>query len=202
MLDMIFLIAAVGGGTIMLVQLVLAILGLDDSFDLDVDVGDALDGVDAGSHLLEILSFRTIVGGLTFFGFAGKASLASGMSTTSAVAIAIAAFLAGVYGLYWVMKQMYKLQSAGNEDIRNAIGKRAQVTVAVPSARSGAGKIQVRMQNRIVEYRAVTDDTEVIRSGSEVAILDCLGSDTVEITSIPTEQLQATEGTITHVAQQ
>lgn len=196
MLDMIFLIAAVGGGTIMLVQLALTLMGLEDGEghgdggghhhadggDGHTDDGSGIDHGDAGSHLFEVLSFRTLVAAATFFGIAGKAAMSSGSSDYSAVAIASLAGVAALYGAYWIMRQVYRLQSSGNEDIRNAIGKRASVIVAIPASRSGAGKVHVRMQNRLLDFRAVTDDDGLIASGTEVAVLDCIGSDTLEVT--------------------
>jgi membrane protein implicated in regulation of membrane protease activity len=196
MLDLIFLIAAVGGGTIMLVQLALTLLGLDDGADGgDVgghhfDAGDAdtdggfSDHGDMGIHLFDVLSFRTLVAAATFFGIGGKATLSSGKSDTIAIVVASIAGVVALYGAYWIMRQIYKLQSSGNEDIRNAIGRRAQVIVAIPAAKNGAGKVHVRMQNRLLDYRAITGDSEIIRSGTEVAVLDCLGSDTLEVTKV------------------
>ena len=202
MLDMIFLITAVGGGTIMLVQVALTLLGLDDGDghgdigahhidggDGDVDAGGALSHGDAGSHLFDVLSFRSLVGAATFFGLAGKAALSAGMSDFASVAMATLAGVAALYGVYWIMRQIYRLQTSGNEDIRNAIGKRAHVIVAIPAARSGAGKVHIRMQNRLIEYRAVTGDGESLRSGTEVAVLDCIGSDTLEVTRAAVEPI-------------
>lgn len=200
MLDLMFLITAIGGGTIMLVQVALTLLGLDDgdghgdigghhldAGDAEMDVAGASEHGDVGSHLFEVLSFRSLVGAATFFGLAGKAARTAGMSEFASVGLATLAGVAALYGVYWIMRQIYRLQTSGNEDIRNALGKRAQVIVAIPAAHSGAGKVHVKMQNRLIEYRAISGDADTLRSGTEVAVLDCIGGDTLEVTKVALE---------------
>ena len=206
MLDTVFLIAAVVGGTIVVCQFLLMFLGLGDDasgdigadadmgmdVSMDVDV-DGIDGVDAdhhtswsqaadadvghpdGSRIFEVLSFRSVVAAVAFFGFAGKASLASGASDTQALLVGLAAGAAAMYAVYWIMLQIYKLRTAGNEDISNAMGQPARVYVAIPAQGQGMGKIQLKMQNRTVEYEAVTSQESPLKSGDQVVVVDILG---------------------------
>ena len=134
-----------------------------------------------GSKIFEVVSFRSIIAALAFFGAAGKASLASGLRTGPSLVIALVAGCAALYGVYWTMKQIYKLRSAGNEDIRNALGKPASVYVAIPEGREGMGKVQLKMQNRIVEYQAVTDQRKRLASGQQVVVVEVLGPDKVRV---------------------
>ena len=216
MLDTIFLIAAVVGGTIMVCQFLLMCLGMGDDggdFGGDADVGDfggdadfsadadlAADGVDGvdgdhqntwadagdadydhpdASRIFEVLSFRSVIAAITFFGLAGKATLASGRSETQAFLIAVAAGVVALYLVYWLMKQIYNLRSSGNENINNAIGQPASVYVAIPGDKSGMGKIHLEMQNRTVEYQAITDHPDVLKSGEQVIVTQILGPDKV-----------------------
>jgi len=223
MLDTVFLLAAVVGGTVMVCQFLMMFLGMGDDgsgdiggdadLSLDVDL-DGLDGVDAvegldadhhtswshaadadighpdASRLFEILSFRSVVAAVAFFGFAGKASLASELNNTQALLIGLAAGGAAMYGVYWVMLQIYKLRSAGNEDINNAIGQPARVHVAIPKQGDGAGKVQLVLQNRTVEYEAVTSAETPFKSGDQVVVVDILGPDKVLVES-PAELAEA-----------
>ncbi len=83
-----FVVCAAIGGTLLLCQLVLTLMGLGgDAFDLDVDsdVGADVDmdvdmdvDADAGesghhgsSWIFGVISFRSVVAALTFFGLAG-----------------------------------------------------------------------------------------------------------------------------------
>jgi len=211
MLDTIFIIAAIVGGTILVCQFLLMCLGMGDdgSGDIggDADLGDvsadadlAADGVDiadadhqtawsqAGdadighpdaSRIFEILSFRSVIAAVAFFGFAGKASLASGCSDTKALLIGLAAGAGAMYGVYWIMAQIYKLRTSGNENIRNSLGKQASVYVSIPGQRNGMGKVQLAIQNRTVEYQAVTEQDATLNSGDQVVVVDILGPDKV-----------------------
>ncbi len=95
-----FLICAVIGTTILVIQFVLTIIGFgseafdidipsgadDVDFDVDADVGDTIgDHVDS-SWLFGVISFRTIVAAIAFFGLAGLAARAGGLPCTSGAA--------------------------------------------------------------------------------------------------------------------
>src|SRR6476660_1461237 len=81
--------------------------------------------------------------------------------------------------MYWLMRIVAGLNSSGNERIGNAIGRRATVYLRIPATRSGAGKVQLSMQNRIVEYQAFTDEAEPLQCGESVEVVDVAGGDTV-----------------------
>lgn len=210
MLDTVFLVAAIVGGTIMVCQFLLTFLGMGDDAsgdfsadaDVGVDVGGDMDvsgdvATDADHHtswgqagdadlghpdaskIFEILSFRSVVAAVAFFGFAGKASQASGLSDNKALLIGLAAGIGAMYGVYWIMMQIYKLRTAGNENIQNALGQPASVYVAIPGQGGGMGKIHLLMQNRTVEYQAVTEQETPLKSGDQVIVVDILGPDKV-----------------------
>ena len=221
MLDTIFLVAAVVGGTVMVCQFIMmflgmgddasgdfggdADLGMDADIGMDVDAVDgAIEGVDAidadhqtswsqaadadvdhpdASRIFEILSFRSVVAAVAFFGFAGKASLASELTNSQSLMVAIVAGVAAMYGIYWTMMQIYKLRASGNENINNAIGQSARVNVAIPKQGDGSGKVQLVLQNRSVEYEAVTSEEHAFSSGDQVVVVDILGPDKVLVES-------------------
>jgi hypothetical protein len=79
------------------------------------------------------------------------------------------------------MRLIAGLSSSGNERIANALGRQATVYVRVPPAGQGAGKVQLSMQNRIVEFQAVTDDPESLKSGETVQVVEIVGSDLVRV---------------------
>jgi hypothetical protein len=217
MLDMLFLIAAVVGGTVMVCQFLLTMLGLgDDGTDIgDGDVGGDV-GVDAGDFdaagdfdgdfdidgdhhtamhhaadadidhpgstwLFQMLSFRTVVAALTFFGLGGAWSSSSGHGAAQSLAIGVLAGTAAMYGMYRLMRAIYDLQSSGNVDIRNAVGKPAKIYIPVPPVGTGKGKIQITLQGRTMEYEAVSDATETLSTGENVVVENVIGSDIVKV---------------------
>jgi membrane protein implicated in regulation of membrane protease activity len=211
MLDTLFIITAVVGGTVMVCQFVLTLMGLSDHGDvgggLDVDVSGADGGGfhDVGGHdahlagehhtsvataadaqlhpdsswLFGVLSFRTLVTAAAFFGLAGMAALRSGFAPAASLILAMLAGLAAMYGMYWLMRSISGLVSSGNQRIGNALGRRATVYVPIPAGKQGAGKVQLSMQNRIVEFLAVTDEPEKLKTGETVEVVGVAGSDTV-----------------------
>jgi len=208
MLHTIFLVAAVIGGTVLVCQFVMTLFGMgDDGSDLadaggDADFGGEFDGDvgAAGEHqtsiataadaefqhidtswLFGVLSFRTLVAAAAFFGIAGMAATSAGMTQSTSLVVATLVGLAAMYGMYWLMQGISRLTSSGNQRIRNAVGLKARVYIPIPAAHGGAGKVQLSMQNRIVEYQAVTEDAEQLKTGEEVVVVGVAGSDLVRV---------------------
>jgi len=205
----VFVICAAVGGTILLVQLVLTVIGLSsEALDVDVshdvggdfhadaggdfhgDAGGDLHGDASGDHdssihhgsasIFGVISFRTVVAALTFFGLAGLASKSTGASTPTVLLVAVAAGLAAMYGVYWLMQTLYRLSAEGTAKIHRAVGRHAEVYLKIPAHESGAGKIQINLQNRTMEYLAMTAGGE-IPSGAKVVVTDVLTPDTVAV---------------------
>jgi len=206
-MNTIFLVCAVVGGTVMLCQFAMMFLGMgEDGSDFadadagsvgDVDVGDfgdvetgdadwseVADG-DVGhvrtSWLFGVLSFRTIVAALAFFGMAGKASLAGGLSEIQSLGVALAAGAAAMYGVFALMRAIYQLRSDGNVNIRGAVGRRGTVYLPIPGCRAGAGKIHINLQSRTAEYQAMTGEDERLVTGDPIVVTSVLGPDMVEV---------------------
>jgi membrane protein implicated in regulation of membrane protease activity len=210
MLGTIFLFAAAAGGTVMVCQFALTLMGMsgDGDFGHDGadfgadgglgDVGDlsgdaasehhnswstAADGVHHhdSSWLFSVISFRTLIAAAAFFGVAGRAALAMGASDLAALLLALAAGWGAMYGMYWLMRSVGRFASSGNERIGNAVGRRATVYIPIPANGQGKGKVQVSIQNRIVEFQAVTDEGERLRTGELVEVIAVDGSDLVRV---------------------
>ncbi len=209
-MSMLFTLAAIIGGTVLVFQFVLMLFGMGgdggdlagaDGGDISIsgDVGGDIGGDVAGDHptwneaadadlghpgapwFYEALSLRTLSAAVTFFGLAGKTAMAYDYSPLGSLVLASVAGLAAMYIVYWLFKQVYKLQHAGTENIRNAIGASAVVYVPIPGKRVGAGKVTFRLQNRLVEYQAVTEDENRLATGEKVVVVAIVNSDTVRV---------------------
>jgi len=211
MLDTLYLITAVVGGTVMVCQFLLTMLGLGDD---GADVGEGDVGADAGdfdagadvdvdvdadhqtsihhaadadvdhpgsSWLFQVLSFRTVVAAITFFGLGGAWSSSSGHGAAPSLLIAFLAGGAAMYGMYRLMRAIYNLQSSGNVDIRNAVGRPARIYIPVPPAGTGKGKVQITVQGRTMEYEAVSDAAETLSTGENVVVENVVGGDVVKV---------------------
>lgn len=210
-----FTMTALIGGTVLVFQFLLMLMGLGHgsgelaSGDVaDVANGAAAAGGESGAvtagdqptwheaadadlghpeapWFYEALSLRTLSAAATFFGLAGKTALAYDYSPFASLVLAILAGIAAMYFVYWLFKQVYKLQHSGSENIRNAIGASAAVYVPIPGKRAGAGKVTFKLQNRLVEYQAITDDEQRLITGEKVIVVAVINSDTVRVTRAP-----------------
>ncbi|MDC0937105.1 hypothetical protein OAS39_12540 [Pirellulales bacterium] len=145
--------------------------------DVDVQHPDS-------SGLFAIISFRTVVAAIAFFGISGAACRSADMAVAPSLLVAVAGGAAAMYGTYYLLQLIVRLNSSGNLDIANAIGQMATVYVPIPPSRGGAGKVQFSMQQRIVEFPAVTDDDQKLKTGEAVEVVAVNGRDTVEVRRI------------------
>jgi hypothetical protein len=210
MLDILFMICAGVGGAIMLIQFGLMFIGIGDDFDgdvggdLDTGGGDLDADVDPGADhhtslgdaadadydhpgsiwLFQVISLRGIIAAIAFFGLGGMWARATEMAPTASIAVGAGLGLAAMYGVYWVMQQLYKLRASGTINIANAVGKEATIYIPVPGGGDGRGKVQMTLQNRTMEYEAITDDAERLATGESVVVTGVLGSDLVRVARV------------------
>ncbi len=195
----VFIVSAILGGTVFLLQFLLALIGFgseeldfadDVPDDLDLDVPDDIDidhtgPIDHGStFLFGVISFRTVVAALTFFGLAGLASLSAGLGNALSAIIAVACGYLAMVGVHWIMQKLYSLRQDGSVRIRRSIGQSATVYIPIPPKRSGCGKVQIRMQGRIMEYAAMTSEPEKLSTGAKVVVVDVISPTTLEVEPI------------------
>ena len=200
-----FLACAVVGGTVLICQFVLTLVGVGGGHDADFshDVPHDLSG-DAGhdfhagdahsadptghdahgghgsSWLFGVLSFRTLIAAATFFGLAGLAAQSANQPLGVQLLVALLSGGAAMYGVHWIVSSMGRLTEDGTVRIRSAVGQEGTVYVPIPGAKAHAGKIQLRLQNRLVEYEAVTSGPQRLATGTKVRVVGIAGS-TLEV---------------------
>jgi hypothetical protein len=214
LLSWLYLVAAVLGGTILICQFLLALFGLGHDSGLshhagDFHSGDAPDLSDSifghaigdshagpaqhpdSTHLFAVVSLKTLVAAAAFFGVTGFSTLRAGFPPTTTLVLAVVAGTCAMYGMYWLLGLIVRLDSEGNERIANALGQPATVYVPIPATGRGTGKVQLSMQNRIVEYQAVTDGKEPLKTGESVVVVGIKNDDTVEVRRATSDMKQA-----------
>jgi hypothetical protein len=170
---------------------------------MHADAGHGHTHADGAQHdstwLFGVLTFRTVLIGVTFFGLTGKAAMASGFAQPRPLLIAVACGLASMYGVYFLMRGLYKLTADGTERIGRAVGEEGRVYLSIPGHNKGVGKIHVTVQNRTLEYDAMTAG-ERLPAGTRAVVIGVLSSDRVEVESLePISQQQS--GEPTHAAE-
>ena len=166
---------ALVGGVLLVLQILLMFLGADSDVDVEIDADLDADG------FFTFLSLKTIVAFVTFFGLVGMLMEAQSVPKTVGVIAATVAGSAAFYIVGLVMASLHRLESQGNLDLSNALGKMATVYLRVPAVGEGQGKVTVTLQSRTVEIAAVTDDPKEIGTGSQVVVTGVRG-EVVEVT--------------------
>jgi len=193
-----YMVCAVVGGTILLCQFALTLLGLTDDFaevaddvPADANIGHGFGDSHAGAHatgdtahhhgstwLFGVITFRTVVAALTFFGLAGLAARSSEMPQATELLIALGSGAAAMYGVHYLMQTLHRLRADGTARIEGAVGEIGTVYLSVPGHNAGQGKIHLSLQDRTVEYDAETAE-EGLPVGAKVVVLGVTGPDSV-----------------------
>jgi hypothetical protein len=187
-------VCAIVGGTLFLAQLVLSLCGLGGDQDVvtetDHDVGGdhgADHSVDHGDHshhafgLHGMFTFRAIVAGMMFFGLAGLAANQSQWGTLAALGTACGVGFVALAIVGILIETLFKMEAQGNVRIEQALGERADVYLTVPAKGGGTGKVQLTVQQRVMEYPAVTDGNVPLPTGMKVEVVDLVDGGTLKV---------------------
>src|SRR5690606_16804426 len=149
-----FLFCAIFGGTVLVAQFFLGIGSDEHDSEGSEDAPDEIDGAEgnhghgaAGHHdstwVFGGLTVRTVLIGVALFGLPGKAALASGFEQPQPRAIAVICGLAAMYGVYFLMRGLFKRTADGTERIGRSVGEEAIVYLPIPGRNQGVGKVHV-----------------------------------------------------------
>ena len=205
LLQQIFLCAAVPFTLVLIVQVILTFIGLGghegdadgdggggfDVHDVDHDFdAHGMDVHDAGGHETDhadghadeavgdfrFFTIRGIVAFFCIFGWAGFALCDTSLSAAAIIPISFVAGLAAMLLIGLMFFAVKRMQDSGNIRYSNAIGQGAQVYIPIPAKRTGAGKVMVTIQERLVEAEAVTDETKKLATGETVQVVGNIGN--------------------------
>ena len=163
---------------IFLVFLVMSLVaGADTDIDLDSDVD--LD-IDAG---FQFISLKSLLGFFTVFAWSGLACLESGMSNVSTILVS---FISGL-GMMTLVAAIFYFMSRVTDDgtlkMKNAINGIGEVYLTIPGKRVGFGKVQIRIQGRLHELEAATDEEKDIPTGRLVTVLEVVNDEVLIVKS-------------------
>jgi hypothetical protein len=203
----VYAICAAVGATILVCQFVMTLMGLghdhgdfgggDGHFELgghgdahagvghDVHAGDDGHGHGSDQHissnwLFGIITFRTVVAALAFFGLVGLAGMSSELGRLPTLAAAIAAGVAAMYLVHWMMQGLHRLAEDPSVRIQGTVGRSGSVYLRIPANKTGAGKVTVVVHGQSIEFQAMTPH-EAIPTGAKVRVVGVLDRETVEV---------------------
>lgn len=163
----VFALVGIAATVVLVIQTVMMLFGFGDDADTDIDdadIGDAGDG-------LVIFSIKGIVAMLCILGWTGVIFLGTGMNHVLAIFLAFLCGVAALIGMAFIMRAIAKLQSSGNIDVGNAIGKVGQVYIPIKGNASAQGKVTLTVQGTFTEFSAITMSNETLPTGSYVRVV-------------------------------
>jgi len=179
---------------------------IDTDADIDVDIdADAEIDVDGDSGIIErgqapvsdngfrlftvkgILSFLMMGG---WVGFLLSRSLGGSFGNFIATVFAVISGAVTLFGMAKVMQWLMRLQSDGTLKIKNALGQTGQVYIRIPANEQGMGKVNVTVQERLCEFDAVTEETEMIKTGEMVYVTDVRAGNVLVVEKVKEEEIK------------
>jgi len=187
--------AIIGTGVFVIKLLLMMIGGFADGLDMDADVDvdadfdiaaeadlDVHDGAADSTVAFEWLSIQTISGFLMGFGGGGLVGrFGLGWEMAGSIALAVGFGAATVWLIVWMMRLMYSLQSSGNINISDAVGRDGIVYTSIPAAGKGRGQVRVVIKQRMRLFSAVSE-SDAIASRASVRVLRANGDNTLTVT--------------------
>lgn len=176
--ETIYVAAAAIGGLILVIQIVMSLFGADHDVHTDFDA-DASHGGEVGG----IVTLRTIVAFVTFFGLGGLAAIEAGHPGLPALVTALVSGSVAFAVAAAILLQFNRLRSSGTVVIKNAVGSQATVYLTVPAGRTGTGAVTVAIQGRTMQFKALTGGAQIV-TGKLCKVVGVLGNDTLEVESL------------------
>lgn len=186
-LEQVLFILASSSTAIMIIFLVMLLLGFDtDEFDgigsPDIDIDGINDDPITGIAGLKVLTLRGVlvflaIGSWTAFLLVSSAGIWLGL-VLGAIAGVIAAFIQAL-----AFRAALKLESSGNIDYMNAVGKAGTVYLRIPKNRQGKGKVSMVIQDRLTEVDAVTEEDQDLLPNQTIIVVSLLDATTLIVKS-------------------
>lgn len=190
-----FALPALIGTAIFLLRVVLMLVGVGHDGDtdmashMDADVTASADAAHAGHHHdagdggFKYISVQSVFAFVMGFGWAGLAVYRNtdwGFAASAGCGIVGGIVMAGL--LIVLLQQMLRLNASGNISISASQGREGDVYAAVPAKGGGRGQVRMIINDNMRIYNAVTDDAEVIASGTRVRVVRTNQDNTLTVT--------------------
>jgi hypothetical protein len=196
-METVYLVCFFAGATVMVCQFLLSLMGVGSHHDAgdSHEMGghehggpgeDVHDGHHHGHHeavsswFVSLLTIRTLVAALTFFGLAGLAGTREWGDGPTTRLVAVAAGAGAMVLVASLMRGLSRLRAEGTVRMDRAVGKGGTVYLPIPGRKAGSGKVLLNLQNRTVECQAITAEND-LPTGAPVVVVAVISADTVEV---------------------
>ena len=169
-LQILYWILAISGTVIFGAFMVLTIFGLGTLHDADTGPDGMMSGhADTGYSDFKLISLRSVMAFVTFFGWGGVVFGRFGVFGF------IGAIGSGLFMMFITSTLVFvilRLQHSGNIKPDDLIGHKGSVYFGIPGGRANAGKVTIAIEGATVEIAAVAD--EAIPTGAIIVVVEHL----------------------------
>jgi membrane protein implicated in regulation of membrane protease activity len=168
----VYWILAIPSSIMFMIQMVLLIFGFDSDGDGSIGETDDPSG-------LNLFSVRNVIIFTTVFSWCGITGTSSGWRTGITIAVSFVLALSVMILVAWMFKKMSTMGESGNFNISKALG--VSGTIYIPIKGSEKGKIQAKIDGRLVELDAVSESKEDIATGTIIEIVEVIDKTYVKV---------------------
>jgi hypothetical protein len=176
--EKIFWIIAVLFSLLFLIQTILSFIGGDGT---EGHADDAVADDDGIGY--QFFTIKNMIAFFTMFGWTGIGGINGGLSKPLIIVIAFLCGAALVAGMMFLMRSAAKLKHSGTLRMENALQQVGEVYLRIPAARSGLGKVHIKVQGSLHELDAMTDEADDIATGRIVKVRSIIGDHILLVTS-------------------
>ncbi|MGI6260926.1 MAG: thrombospondin type 3 repeat-containing protein [Acutalibacteraceae bacterium] len=149
----------------------------------DAAQADAQNGAAHGTGL-RLFTLQGLVAFFAVGGWLGIVLQDAGAPGWSSVLIALTGGAAALFLVALVIRWFSSMQESGTLSLRNAIAQTGTVYLKIPPRRTGAGKVNLLVQEQLRELEAVTDNETAIPVGANVQVIGLAGENTLLVRSL------------------
>jgi hypothetical protein len=169
----IYWIVAFPATLLFLIQLVMTFIGGDGDHDYDdFDHDGDFDADHGGFH---IFTFKNLIAFFTLFAWSGLACIEGGFSLAIVIIVSVVCGTVMMIIMASLFYYISKFSHSGTLNMKNAIGNSGDVYLSIPAKKAGMGKVQIKVQGALRTLNAMTEDTEIIKTGSLIEVTDIIG---------------------------
>lgn len=194
---------AIPASLVLIIQTVMVFIGMGNggeginpSDTSGLDLPDLPNGADMGSggetlsqdvsnpvdiSDFRLLSVQSVMAFLTVFSWSGISAVGGGMVEWAALLLAAALGFCAMLLVAKVIQFSSKLAQNGTFDVKNLLGECATVYIPIPEKGKGKGKINLTCGERFVEYDAVSESPDILKTGTSVRIVDVISGNTLVV---------------------
>ncbi|MDE6579957.1 MAG: NfeD-like protein [Ruminiclostridium sp.] len=153
----------------------------DGSIDTDVDLSNHDINNPADLADFRLLSVQSVIAFLTIFGWSGITAISNGMADWAALLLAAVLGFGAMFIVAKVIQWSSKLAQNGTFNVKNLLGENGTVYIPIPEKGKGMGKINISCGERFMEYDAITEEQEMLKTGEQVTVVDIIGGSTLVV---------------------